>query len=697
MKKILRLCVAIILCAVGLAVSVGAADVLYSGTCGAEGDGSNLTWSLDSEGVLRIEGKGMMKDYDSLLIYSRAPWYEYRHSIGIVSIGKGVSSIGNSAFYDCDVLRSVSIPEGVTSIGNSTFSGCNSLSSVTIPETVTSIGYMAFYRCDSLTSVTIPEGVTSIGDYTFYSCESLTTVTIPSSVTSIGEYAFEHCSSLTSVKFPEYVTSIGDFAFFGCKNLSSVLISENLLSIGKFAFYGCSSITAVRIPESVLDIGYYAFCNCKNLKVISVDKNNQSYSNDEFGVLYNKDKTELIQYPAGNDAITYYISKGVTLINFDAFYLCNNLQAIFVNENNRYYSSDGHGVLFNKNKTQLIQYPAGNNAPNYETPSSVKSIESYAFYGCEGLKSVNISYGVTSIGNKAFYDCIRLTSVTIPSSVTTIGLDAFYNCNKLTSITVDKNNQKYSSDERGVLFDKNKTELIKYPAGNTASSYVVPDGVKEFENFAFFGCKNLTSVTIPSSMTIIAPSAFKDCINLTSVTIPKSVNKIWYAAFSGCDNLQTVYYNGTRAQFDKIDIDDKNEPLLNAKFVNSHPVLSTDIRSYIYGSEIESYNVNGSTCVVAEDLMNYGFTVLWDGNARTLSVTHPSEDFTQEIKRDFGAKTGSIGEKIAETVPTNIVTYVNGKVVPSFNIGGRTVIYIDSLAVFGSVVWDGGARTISLG
>ena len=101
--------------------------------------------------------------------------------------------------------------------------------------------------------------------------------------------------------------------------------------------------------------------------------------------------------------------------------------------------------------------------------------------------------------------------------------------------------------------------------------------------------------------------------------------------------------------------------------------------------------------MVAEDLMNYGFTVVWDGNARTLSVTHPSEDFTQEIKRDFGAKAGSIGEKISETVPTDIVTYINGESVPSFNIGGRTVIYIDSLAVFGSVVWDGGSRTISLG
>ena len=151
MKKIIQLCVAIILCAVGLAVSVGAADIINSGTCGAFGN--NLTWTLDSEGVLRIEGSGEIMNYNYRNGANPTPWYDYSQRIKTVSIG-----------------------EGVTSIGWDAFAGCSSLTSVTIPSSVTSIGWDAFYNCSSLTSVTIPESVTSIGNYAFSDCDNLQTV-----------------------------------------------------------------------------------------------------------------------------------------------------------------------------------------------------------------------------------------------------------------------------------------------------------------------------------------------------------------------------------------------------------------------------------------------------------------------------------------------------------------------------------------
>ncbi len=136
------------------------------------------------------------------------------------TIPNSVTSIGNSAFSDCDSLIGVVIPNSVTSIGNSAFYHCESLTSITIPESVVSIGDSAFRYCESLTSITIPESVVSIGDSTFYYCRSLTSITIPESVTSIGESAFAKCDSLTSVVIPKSVTSIGVYAFKDCKLLT---------------------------------------------------------------------------------------------------------------------------------------------------------------------------------------------------------------------------------------------------------------------------------------------------------------------------------------------------------------------------------------------------------------------------------------------------------------------------------------------
>ncbi len=217
-KRLLSFVLAVLMIASLLPATALAAGIVDSGTCGAEGDGSNLTWTLDSEGVLTISGSGDMYDYD----FSSAPWHGSSSRVKSAVIAEGVTSIGEYAFYDCRSLTSVTIPDSVTSIGEWAFSYCKSLTSVTIPDSVTSIGREAFYKCESLTSVTIPDSVTSIGGNTFRDCISLTSVTIPDSVTSIGGCAFMDCSSLKSVTIPDSVTIIGGSAFSDCDNLTDV-------------------------------------------------------------------------------------------------------------------------------------------------------------------------------------------------------------------------------------------------------------------------------------------------------------------------------------------------------------------------------------------------------------------------------------------------------------------------------------------
>ena len=236
-----------------------------------------------------------------------------------------VTSIGNSAFEDCNGLKSVTIPNSVTSIGDyafkwsgltsvtipnsvtsiggGSFDNCSSLTSVIIPNSVTSIGEAAFELCNGLTSVTIPNSVTSIRRATFCKCRGLKSVTIPNSVTSIGEYAFSDCSGLTSVTIPNSVISIENGAFSGCSGLTSVTIPNSVTSIGAVAFSKCSGLTSVTIPNSVKSIGDYAFGSCPNLENVYCYAENLYYSDDD---IFKDSYIEYATLHVPSSAISYY-------------------------------------------------------------------------------------------------------------------------------------------------------------------------------------------------------------------------------------------------------------------------------------------------------------------------------------------------------------------------------------------------------
>ena len=274
-KRIFSFVLAVLMIASLLPATALAADVVASGTCGAEGNGSNLTWTLDSEGVLTISGSGDMYNYGSSDF--SAPWDGSRSRVKSVVIADGVTSIGEYAFFYCESLTSVTIPDSVTSIGKYAFFCCTSLTSMTIPDSVTSISSSTFASCTSLTSVTIPNSVTSIGEYAFYDCKSLTSVTIPGSVTSIGLYAFASCTSLTGIWVAEgnshYANDASGVLFNKDKTtlvqcpgaFAAYTIPDSVTSIGDNTFDHCTSLTSVTIPDGVTSIGWRAFSNCTSL------------------------------------------------------------------------------------------------------------------------------------------------------------------------------------------------------------------------------------------------------------------------------------------------------------------------------------------------------------------------------------------------------------------------------------------------
>ena len=543
------------------------------------------------------------------------------------TIPNSVKRIGGYAFAESDSLTSVIIGNNVTSIGDEAFSACTSLTNVTIPNSVISIGDYAFDGCSSLTSITIPNSVTSIGRATFYGCSNLTSITMPNSVTSIGGYAFSETSWLKNkqkenplvvingilidgttyseenLTIPNSVTSIGDEAFYGC-DLTSVTIPDSVSNIGDGAFNFCN-LTSITIPNSVTSIGDNAFGECNSLTEINVDSNNKNYSSQE-GVLFNYDKTELIIYPKGKSQTTYTIPDSVTSIGDYAFSGCESLtnvtipnSVISIGDYAFYSCMSLTSITIGNSVTSigdwafsfcmLTSVTIGNSVisigdsafvsctslKSVTIPDNVTSIGNFAFWYCTDLTSITIPDSITNIGHGAFMACTSLTSVTIPNSVTSIGNDAFEACTSLTEINVDSNNNYYSSED-GVLFNFDKTELIKYPDGKTQTSYTIPNSVTSIGNDAFWYCTSLTSITIGNSVASIGDEVFDYCLKLTEInvdsdnndylsqdgvlfnynktelikypagktqttyTIPDSVKSIGYHAFYICESLTSV-------------------------------------------------------------------------------------------------------------------------------------------------------------
>ena len=193
-------------------------------------------------------------------------------------------------------------------------------------------------KCDSaVTSAVIPseidgEPVTAIGYNAFRECDALTSITIPDSVTVIKEHAFDDCSNMTDVAIPGSVTSIGDSAFRECDALTSVTLPDGILSIGAMAFYSCDEITSIDIPKSVTTIGDEAFNCCNNLNSLTVNANNSNYSTEN-DVLFDKEKTLLIQYLRAKRKTSYSIPDTVREIGYSAFYNSSNLKSIWLPNN----------------------------------------------------------------------------------------------------------------------------------------------------------------------------------------------------------------------------------------------------------------------------------------------------------------------------------------------------------------------------
>jgi hypothetical protein len=464
--------------------------------------------------------------------------FENCTSLTSIEIPNGVTSIDSYAFYGCTSLTSIEIPNSVTSIGYSAFENCTSLMSIEIPNSVTSIGYSAFENCTSLTSIEIPNGVTSIDSYAFDNCTSLMSIEIPNSVTSIGYSAFKNCTSLTSIEIPNSVTSIGWSAFYGCTSLMSIEIPNSVTSIDSYAFDNCTSLMSIEIPNSVTSIGFSAFENCTSLTAVYIS-DIASWCNISFGdnpLYYAKNL-----YLNGELVTALVIPDGVTSISRGAFRKCTSLTS----------------VVFPDSVTSIDDYAFYDctNLTSIEFSNSLTSIGSYAFYDCTSLTSIEIPDSVTTISKYAFYECTNLMSVTLGKNVSSIGMDAFYLCKRLVEII---NHSALTIKKGGASFGRIAENVIEIHDGASK--------ITALGNFVFYeygGVNYLigyagtdTELTLPATYKgqryVINKYAFCEYSDLVSVVIPNSVTSIGNYAFYYCKNLTSIEYCGTSSQWQSL-------------------------------------------------------------------------------------------------------------------------------------------------
>ncbi|MBR4892957.1 MAG: leucine-rich repeat protein [Clostridia bacterium] len=416
-------------------------------------------------------------DMENYTSVSSTPWYSNRSKIKTVVIDVGVTSIGDRAFYSFSITK------------------------VTIRNSVKRIGTSAFAYCYYLTDIELPNTIESIDEYAFYYCWDLTAVAIPDTVTHIGNYAFSYCESLTNIVIPNGVTNIEGGTLSYCENIDSITIGSGVENIADTAFYSCDK-----------------------LRKITVNDNNQNYSSLD-GVLFDKNKTILINYPIAKSDAAYKIPDSVKIIGSSAFSNCDNLVNVTFPE----------GLL----EIRTNAFWACRNLSNFSLPESVTDIGVQAFANCHSLTDVEIPDSVTNIGRSAFFACYDLVNIKIGIGATNISGDVFDSCDKLKNINVNVNNENYCSID-GVLYDKNKRTLIRYGAGRSEQTYILPESVTDIGDYVFSYCDNLTYISMPSGVTRIGNNAFYHCGNLDNITIPNGVISIGDSAFASCSNITSI-------------------------------------------------------------------------------------------------------------------------------------------------------------
>lgn len=544
--KLLLLCVAIATIMCALCFSLNAVN--YNGKCGGEGDGSNITWSFDTDtGLLKFEGTGKMANYgpDGNLL---CPWHRHANDILSVEIGNGITTIASCAFYNCRNITSVVIPEGVTTIGDSAFSACDNLKEIYIPSTVARIGTRTFSLNIGLEKITVSENnpvfhsdgncIIEAATKTLLSGCNTSVIPTDGSVTAIGDWAFSGCKKLSSIVIPNCITSIGENPFVFCDNLSTVIFGEGtttyynrdlncfistneskLIAIckngviptdGSVTTIGARALSyapipSINIPSAIAQIDAGAFSGSSFEKVFFLSPDVIIDDGADIPA------STVIYGDAGSTAESYAQAHGNTFAKVLYSGSANTIEWRIYDNRVMLLSGTGSTGKYNNSKRPWAEYEdsfsdvvvgegiteLGDKTFNaykkvlksITLPNTLEYIGASVFSDCTALTEIKLpNTSLTGIGNSAFGGCTGIKHFHIPETVWSMH-NSFSGCKGIESITVDWMSTYYRAED-GILYNLDKSEIL-FVYSLDGTTLTIPKTARNIQSSALDTCTEL--------------------------------------------------------------------------------------------------------------------------------------------------------------------------------------------------------------
>lgn len=598
-----------------------------------EGINGTMTWKLDQKtGVLTVGGSGTMSSDENMAAHKKE-------------------------------VKEIVVEDGIDKISMS-FSSYSNLEKVTMADSVKSLGeYIIFGNCRKLREVRLSDGIEEIPQESFHDCISLKTIYFPSGLKVIGEKAFLGCSALQTVSFPQGLEVIEPYAFYEC-GLTSVRIPASVYRLGGVGAH--PELSEGQIPLE--PVQSFPFLVCRDLEEIQVDDGNAEFSS-RGGILYEGEeltegvRTRLLYYPPNHPGTALEIPEGVTRIDSEAFDsgACHvksislpaslrdaggisqegekdfsSLEEFRVASDSGAYTAE-NGVLFNKNKSTLLFYPAARKNESYTIPNGTESVNSLAFFRAQYLKEVICPEGLLRIGQYAFSQASAITRIKLPESLTTIENVAFFQCESLKELRIPAGVTKigveafgYKELGDGAILDdfdfsaeaydvyRYDDVMLRGKSGSAAQDYAKANRIKWVDN----SC----TVTFSSNGEIIKEA------EMTPGTTYGSLPEIPQRAGYECTGWYTQENGGTRVTENTTLISDESHTLyahwyavtessfaleeLNYTFINMRDGFDYDSS---YRIPLRIYQIVFGDTLRAKD--TYKYNKEWGGNCFGMSTT----------------------------------------------------------------------------